>query len=265
MKQICDDFNLKQLVDKPTRGPYLLDLVLTDMDDCKVQVLDEIADHRGILAKLILPCPKSLSISREVWHFKGAAWNNLKCDLRSCAWGRLSEGSVDSAVNYFLDLLTAKCKEHIPHSRIVFSKETHLWLDDACAQAVRNKNDAVGTANFPVARDRCAQLLSKKHQEYVGILSKKISKLGKGDRQWWKLNRKLIHKKAKVSAIPPLKTDDGKWHLESIDKANVLAHTFAGKYVLPPRLKINSSLGLPICKKNLLLYEPVACASVCVS
>ena len=45
LKQICDDFNLKQLVDKPTRGLYLLDLVLTDMDDCKVQILHEIAEN----------------------------------------------------------------------------------------------------------------------------------------------------------------------------------------------------------------------------
>ena len=38
LKRICDDFGMKQLVDLPTRGPYLLDLVLTDLENCKVEV-----------------------------------------------------------------------------------------------------------------------------------------------------------------------------------------------------------------------------------
>ena len=37
-KQICDGYGLRQLVDVPTRGPYLLDLCLSDLDYCKVKV-----------------------------------------------------------------------------------------------------------------------------------------------------------------------------------------------------------------------------------
>ena len=58
LKDICDDHGLQQLVRKPTRGDYLLDLLLTDLDDCKIEVFEEIADHKGILAKFSLPCPK---------------------------------------------------------------------------------------------------------------------------------------------------------------------------------------------------------------
>ena len=165
LKQICDDYNVKQLVDKPARGEYLLDLVLTDLDDCKVQVLDQIADHRGIVAKLELPIPKFMNMIREVWHFKNASWSNLRCDLRACSWARLSEGSVDSAVNYFLDLLIAKCKEHIPFSRITFSKQTHPWIDEDCVQAINANNEAVGTDHFPAARDRCAEIINEKFQD----------------------------------------------------------------------------------------------------
>ena len=224
-------------MDKPPRGEYLLDLVLTDMDDCKVQVLDQIADHKGILAKLVLPMPKLMTIDREVWHFKNASWNNLRCDLRACSWARLSEGSVDSAVNYFLDLLIAKCKEHIPFSRITFTKQTHPWIDDDCVQAIKAKNEAVGTDHFPAARDRCAEIINDKFQDHVLVLKDKISRLEKCDRLWWKLNRELIHKKAKVSSIPPLKGRDGTWSLDSINKANLFAHSFSQKYMLPPEVE----------------------------
>ena len=41
--EVCRDLGLKQIVAKPTRGEYLLDLILTDLPNlCKVDVLPEI-------------------------------------------------------------------------------------------------------------------------------------------------------------------------------------------------------------------------------
>ena len=37
LKDICDDHDLRQLVDKPTRGNYLLDLCLTNLESCKIR------------------------------------------------------------------------------------------------------------------------------------------------------------------------------------------------------------------------------------
>ena len=166
----------------PTRGDYLLDLVLSDLD-CKTEVVAPIADHRGILAKVALPCPKELRVTREIWHFKGAAWSNLRCALRSCSWNRLFHGTVDSAVNYFLDLLTAKCEEYIPHSKLILSKATHPWLDAVCEAAINKKNNAMGTPNFPSAQDECAECLNDKHKDYIARLKDKLGKLNKNDRQ----------------------------------------------------------------------------------
>ena len=47
LKDICDKYGLKQLVKEPTRGEYLLDLVLTNRNDVRVCVLSKIADHCG--------------------------------------------------------------------------------------------------------------------------------------------------------------------------------------------------------------------------
>ena len=115
LKQICDDHALRQIIDKPTRGNYLLDLALTDIDSCKAQVAPQIADHHAVFFKMQCPMPQSVGISRQVWHYKGAAWQNMKCEVRAMSWERLHKGSVDDAISYFFEVLTTLCKLYISH------------------------------------------------------------------------------------------------------------------------------------------------------
>ena len=61
----------------------------------------------------------------------------------------------------------------------------------------------------------------------------RMCKLSKSDKQWWRLNRQLLHKKERTSAVPPLKQADGSWCMTSKNKANLLAETFASKMTLP--------------------------------
>ena len=82
-----------------------MDLLLTDVDRCKATVEPKIADHHGIMASFELQVPKQTSIERVVWHFKRAAWQNLKGEFRQTKWDRLHQGTVDDAVGYFLDSL----------------------------------------------------------------------------------------------------------------------------------------------------------------
>ena len=54
-------------------------------------------------------------------------------------------------------------------------------------------------------------------------------------KQWWAKSRQLMSKKSRSgSSIPALKQADGKWILDSEEKANHLADTFASKCVLLP-------------------------------
>ena len=59
LKEICDDLYLHQLVSEPIRGKYLLDLCLTDVENCKVKSLPQIADHKMLhIYIFIFPCPR---------------------------------------------------------------------------------------------------------------------------------------------------------------------------------------------------------------
>ena len=58
--------------------------------------------------------------------------------------GKLRHSSVDSAVNYFLDLLAARCEEFIPRSKMVLSNAAHSWLDAVCEAAIKKKIMTLG-------------------------------------------------------------------------------------------------------------------------
>ena len=72
LREWARDRGLTQRVRSPTRGPHLLDLVLTDCPDITVEVLSELSDHRPL--SLRLPCPP-LSfdrVERVCWHYGSA-------------------------------------------------------------------------------------------------------------------------------------------------------------------------------------------------
>ena len=64
---------MKQLVTEPTRGPNLLDLVLSSLGAAaSASVVPAIADHKGILVNV-----------RSVWDYKKADWDGLNAALRN--------------------------------------------------------------------------------------------------------------------------------------------------------------------------------------
>ena len=233
LKSVCDDFALKQLVSEPTRGEYLLDLCLTDLDACKVKTSSAIADHEAIIAEVKLPVAKCAATVRNVWHYKGAAWQNMKCILKACSWHRLRQGSVNEAFDYFMDLLMSLCHKYIPSTTIQIQNQTHPWLTQACAEAIEAKNQATAGADFTAARDKCATVLNNAYKEYTAKLKARIAQLPRGSKQWWSLNRELLNKKARLSSVPPLRDSNGLWLMEPKAKADLFASTWHSKSTLP--------------------------------
>ena len=59
-----------------------------------------------------------------------------------------------------------------------------------------------------------------------------MAALSRSVKRWWKLNRELLQKRAKVTSISPLR-DEAVWITDSKQKANLFAKTFASKAKLP--------------------------------
>ena len=121
-------------------------------------------------------------MSREVWHFEDAAWINLRCDLRACSWTRLGEGSVDSAVNYFLDLLQEDASNTFLTAKYLLpSRRTHGWM--TCVVLLYKPTEiAISIGHFDAARDHCAQVINDRLQNSVNRFKEKFNELKKCDK-----------------------------------------------------------------------------------
>jgi exonuclease III len=86
MREHCLRQNLRQMMRRPTRGDYLLDLVITDIDSVSVSICPKIADHAVLLVRQNLSPPECFSHSRKVWSFSKADWEGLKHDLAAADW-----------------------------------------------------------------------------------------------------------------------------------------------------------------------------------
>ena len=147
---ICKDLGLKQLVSKPTRGEYLLDLVLTDVGDfCKVEVLPEISDHRVVSLDIEVAVSQSEPVPRTVWVFQKADWTQLRRDISAMNWRTLfDDDDPNGSVQRFCDSLQKSCDKYIPRKQIFTKVASHPWLDDDCFAAVAAKATAFGTDEF---------------------------------------------------------------------------------------------------------------------
>ena len=52
LKEVCDDFGLRQFVSQPTRGEYLLDLVLGSSNNLKTKICAQMSDHASVLVEV---------------------------------------------------------------------------------------------------------------------------------------------------------------------------------------------------------------------
>ena len=243
--EACTELGLRQIVRQPTRGKYLLDLVLTDLGDLvKASVLDSVADHRSVLCELRLQTPKSQAISRKVWLYQKADWEGLKETLKETDWSFLNHSTIDEATVALTQKILAEARRFIPQKDIREEKGSHRWIDDKCREAAKEKSrkeellcaspSIESEASFADACNVSSALLGEAYSTFVSKTRGEIDELLPNSKKWWTLNRELMQRATKASAIPPLKDEDGLWVLDPRDKANVIAKTFSAKCSLPP-------------------------------
>ncbi len=129
--------------------------------------------------------------------------------------------------------ITEVLNELVPKKCITATPNAHPWLNDRCRQVIDEKMSAVGTPLEIPARDRCSKALTEEHDKYISRVRRKLSRLPRSSRGWWKLANALAGKRTKSSGIQPLRNSAGEWVRSSQGKAELLAETFARKSTLP--------------------------------
>ena len=236
LRSICDEFDLREHIKAPTRGKYLLDLCLSNIENTKASVKNKVSDHHVTYCVLPVPLPQQCTIRRNVWILRDAAWDNMKSELKRLNWNRLHQGSVHDAAKYLQSSIQLLCKRYIPYRSIEQIRSTYPWLNDRCRNAIRTKHCAEGTARYDECSQRCATVIAEEHQKYVEALKARIKNLSKNNKTWWTLNRQLRNHKCKISSVPPLRNDSQEWVTENSVKAQMFAKVWQDKCVLPPEV-----------------------------
>ena len=178
------------------------------------------------------------------WDYKRASWNKLKEEARHIDWSFLHTLPVEDVAFLFIDTVLATAMRHIPTRTISEHKTTHPWLDDACRQAVMNKN-ATDLAS-PEFVQRCQTMT-----ETLGT--------ARSSKQWWKLNRILLNSAPARTSIPSLK-DGCSWIHDPTSKGELFAKRFSSKFVLPPEQvpPVESTVDVPSPMAHFIQVKPQA-------
>ena len=233
LQQHCHELGLRQLVREPTREENLLDLVLTNSGGVRCTVLEKVADHKLVEARLQLPVPREETVYRQVWDFAKASWENLETSLKNTSWDFLETASPDEGAKKLTDTLLTLLRRWIPQKLLGEKKSTHPWLNERVTQLVDAKKKAEGTAEEKTATEACSQGVLEEYRAYLARTRAELATLKRGSKKWWSKTQELLGEKSQTCSVPALKHADGTWATTPTSKANLLATTFAAKYTSP--------------------------------
>ena len=239
LEETCRELGLRQRVREPTRRDndtghnYLLDLVLTNLEEVGCTVEPGVSDHKLVSTTLQLTAPKELSLHRVVWDFRKAQWDLLRFKLENARWDFLEELDPDRATETFTGLLLQCLQECVPQRVLQEKKRTHPWLTDRVLQLVDKKKAAAGTTREREAAVACSQGILEEYWKYVARVREELATLRAGTKKWWTKTQELLQGKSKTCSVPALKSAEGGWVTTAKGKADLLAETFSEKNTLP--------------------------------
>ena len=167
MHDISNQLGMRQLVREPTRGKYVLDLVLTDVPDCTARPCAAVADHKGVLTQVTFKIPETATHQREVWHFREADWERMVSNMEETSWKFISATVPSEGAKRFTEELLRITEKNIPRRSASIRKTTHPWLTERSEEAVRRKHEAQGTEQEAAAACECSDIRFEEHYDFV--------------------------------------------------------------------------------------------------
>ena len=236
LENVCCTNGLRQHVREPTRGDYLLDLVLSNFaSGLTVKVVPGIHDndHRAVIVRIKVHIPASNPVRRAVFDFRAANWEALHAELRQVDWQTFfSDLEADSAASKLSDYILDAARRWIPEKHIYDKLYAHPWLNNECVDALRRKHAASGTPDFVARRDECSTIFRNAYGAYIRKTRDELKSMSPSSRGWWKLADSLLARRGGFETIPPLLRANGSWALTPLEKADEFAGVFRDKATL---------------------------------
>ena len=121
LRDVACSHGWEERVQKPTRGPYLLDLVLTDLgSDVKARPVAGVSDHFAVLGSLDVSVHSRAERTREVYDFAKVSWNDLAESFHGMDWDAALKGlDADRMAERLTDLIVEVLDNSIPKKILV--------------------------------------------------------------------------------------------------------------------------------------------------
>ena len=179
------------MVRELTRGEHLLDLVFTDVPECKAKPCAAVADHKGVLTQVKFTVPETASHQREVWHFADADWDRLVSNIEDTDLDFLSSSTPSEGAERMTETLLKLAEDNITRRTAAIQKFTHPWLTERGEEAVRRKHAAQGSAMEAEAARECSAILLDAHYAYVQTMRAELLDAKPASKHWWAKVRRI--------------------------------------------------------------------------
>ena len=230
----CNLLGLKQWVSQPTRGPNILDLVLTRGLACTAVSREGwlTSDHHEVIASIVLPVTKPLLVTRTtVFNYKRADFASLRRTLSLAPWSMMDGLDVDGAADVFYSLLEGAIHDHVP--RVTLRRMFPPWFDAAARAALRAKEAAFRRLRRSPS-DNARRCFSEKRAEFKNIsrnrysmyLCDLVNHFRSNPKRYWTFLKCF----SKKGTLHPVLRDGQVLVSDDVGRASLLNKVFAEKF-----------------------------------
>ena len=245
---LFESYSLSQLINAPTRGDNLLDLLATDAPAyfTNVDILDEISglDHKIIHGSMSIVRPQHKQMSRRIWRYDRGNYDFFNDILLAMNWDDFfsSTNDINLIVQNMTKLLNIIADDCIPHNDIHVRARDKPGMTVAIRGLFRQckrlhkkwkrTGDAVHHEQFRNKRREAKSAFRASRDKFYNNTASKLTDPNTSAKTFWKIT-KLVYDTKRVKSIPHLIVGD-RLITETAEKAEVFNQYFTEQCKLDP-------------------------------
>ena len=229
---ILDDFGLTQIINKPTRGDNILDLIITNNPSLvnRTEIIPGISDHDGCYVEVNIQPKTNRQKPRQIPIYAKADWEGFKHFLSTVHSNILNSYNSKDANQLwilFRDNLTTAKNKFIP-SKTSKPRDGLPWITPSLKKMMRKRDKMFQkhktSAKYRTLKRETQQGLRKTYWDYIEkvITPSSQNPTNTANKKFWTY---IKHCKTNNSGISPLK-DNGILHSDPGKKADILNNQF---------------------------------------
>lgn len=237
---ILNDHHIEQLIDFPTRGENVLDLMLTTLPSqiCDINSPDKLSDHEVISCNLCVFTKPTKTVKCKFYLYNKGNYTKMKDETRTFNRdiyfnGLQNNSSTEENWKILKTFIQKTVNDNVP-SKISRSRKQLPWISQNIRAKIRRRNKLhkrakeTGSkrlkAKWEELRKDIKKEINTAHNRYIEDM---IGNIKENSKPFWKY---ISSQKKDTQSIPPLKTKSGNTAENDSDKAEVLNEQFSSVF-----------------------------------